>query len=91
MRFFLQYILPLAFPTALYLIWALYRKKTADEPHHIDLTKGPWLRLIAMGVALMTAGLVIFNQMDGGDPDGVYQPPVYKDGKIIPGHVKEKE
>ncbi|SCA58212.1 conserved hypothetical protein [Candidatus Terasakiella magnetica] len=90
-KILLQYIFPLAFPTALYLLWALYHKKTKSEEHHIDLTKGPWLKLLAAGLALVAVGLVTFNQYDGEKPGGVYQPPVYKDGKIVPGHVIHNE
>jgi len=92
MRFLLQYILPLAFPTALYLVWKLYHKKKAgEEAYHIDLTKGPWLRLFGVGVVLMGIGLVFFNVMDGEKPGGVYQPPVFRDGKVVPGHIIRDE
>jgi hypothetical protein len=92
MRIFLQYILPLAFPSALYLVWALYHKKKAGEDgRHIDLTKGPWVRLIGAGVVLLAIALVAFNQMDGDEPGGVYQPPVFKDGQVIPGHIIRDE
>lgn len=90
MRIFLQYLLPMAFPTAMYLLWSLYRKHRSDEGHEIDLSKGPWLWLFVAGVILMGAGLVTFNQMDGVEPGGVYQPPAYIDGKIVPGHVIRK-
>ncbi len=85
-RFLLQYIFPLAFPAALYLIYALYHQKNNDD-EPFDITKGPWLWLLGAGVALMTIALVVFNQMDGEKPGGVYQPPAYKDGKVVPGHV----
>jgi len=91
MRFFLQYILPLAFPTALYLGWMLYCKHRAEEGHAIDLSKGPWLKLFGAGVILMGLGLVIFNAMDGEEPGGTYHSPVFKDGKIIPGHITRDE
>lgn len=87
MRMFLQYILPLAFPTALYLGWQLYCKYRAEEGHAIDVSGWPWLKLIAAGVILMSVGLVTFNQMDGEKPGGTYHPPVLKDGRIVPGHV----
>ncbi|WP_135080419.1 DUF6111 family protein [Terasakiella sp. SH-1] len=91
MRIFFQYILPLLFPASLYLIWALYHKKTKPEEQHIDLSKGPWLKLLAAGLVLVLIGLVTLRQFDGEKPGGVYQPPVYQDGKIVPGHVIHKE
>jgi hypothetical protein len=90
MRFILQYLLPMAFPTAMYFLWMLYSKHRAEEGHEIDLSKGPWLGLFMAGVIIMGISLVIFNQMDGVEPGGIYQPPAYIDGKIIPGHVIPK-
>lgn len=87
MRFFLQYILPMAFPTAVYLLWSVYCARRAEEGHAIDLSRGPWLRLFMAGVVLMGVGLVTFNQMDGVEPGGVYHPPAFIDGKVVPGHV----
>ncbi len=87
MKLFLQYILPLAFPAALYFAWKLFGKHRAEDGHEIDLTEGPWIKLFGAGVILMTVGLLVFNQMDGEKPGGKYHSPVFKDGKIIPGHV----
>lgn len=69
----------------------LSQKKAGEEAHHIDLTKGPWLRLFGIGVVLMGVGLVFFNVMDGEKPGGVYQPPIFQDGKVIPGHIIRDE
>ena len=91
MRLFLQYILPLAFPTALYLGWQLYLKHRADEGHAISFAEWPWLKLTGAGIILMVIGLLTFNQMDGEKPGGTYHPPVFKDGKIVPGHVTRDE
>ncbi len=87
MRIFLQYILPLAFPAALYMVWGLYHKRKAGEDSTVDFTKGPWIKLFCAGIALTLVGLVIMNQVESEAPGGVYQPPVLKDGKIVPGHV----
>jgi len=87
MRFIMQYIVPLAFPAAVYYAWKLLHKHRAEDGHEIDLSKGPWLWLFGAGVALMAIGLVTFNQMDGDKPGGTYHAPEFKDGEIIPGHV----
>ena len=91
MRFLLQYILPLAFPAALYLIWGLYHKRTKGEESTVDFTKGPWLSLLFSGVILVGIGLIIMNQIESQDVGGVYQPPELKDGKIVPGHIVRDE
>lgn len=91
MRFFLQYILPLAFPAALYFAWQLYYKHRVEEGHEIDLSKTPWLKLLGAGIILMGIGLATFNQIDGVAPGGTYHPPVFKDGKVIHGHVTRDE
>ncbi|NVJ92034.1 MAG: hypothetical protein HWE34_10275 [Methylocystaceae bacterium] len=87
MRFILQYILPLAFPTALYLLWALYHKRKADSGVHIDLSKGPWIWLALAGVLLTGMGLAIYNFTTGEEPGGVYQAPHMENGEIVPGRV----
>ena len=91
MRIFLQYILPLAFPAALYLIWGLYHKRTRGEESTVDFTKGPWLRLAFAGLVLVGIGLVVMNQVEGEAPGGVYQPPVLKDGKVVPSQIIRDE
>lgn len=91
MKIFLQYILPLAFPASMYLLWGLYHQKKHGEESHVDLSKGPWVYLVGAGVALMTVMLVVMNAMDGEAPGGVYQSPQFKDGKVIPGHVIRDE
>jgi len=93
MRVFLQYILPLAFPMALYLLWKLSKMKRtpADEREAVDWKNEPWLKLFAAGIVLTALSLVTFNALDGEKPGGVYQSPVLKDGKVVPGHVIRDE
>ena len=88
-RIFLSYILPLALPTVLYLIWATARRRRADDTP--PLSEGPWFVLIIVGFALMLAGLVATVFYGGMDPDGEYIAPYSKDGKIIPGHMEPKK
>jgi len=91
MKILLQYILPLAFPAALYLVWGLYHKRTKGEESTVDFTKGPWPSLLFAGVVLVGIGLVIMNQIEGEEPGGVYQPPTLQDGKVIPGKIIRDE
>jgi hypothetical protein len=87
LRIILQYILPLAFPLALYLVWALYHKKKNADSDHLHVSNWPWLKLSLAGVALMVVTLVAVYIFSGFEPGGTYHPPVYKDGQVIPGHV----
>lgn len=86
MRIFLQYIVPLAFPAALYIIWALYHKKRDPESVYHDRPI-PWLRLLGIGVVLAAISLVIFQQVGNFEAGGTYVPPKVVDGEIVPGHV----
>ena len=41
--------------------------------------------LLGIGAASMIAGLAYFGTETGGKPGEKYLPPVYRDGKIVPG------
>jgi hypothetical protein len=45
-----------------------------------------WLAMI--GAGLVFAVLMMFGSVSTSDPNGTYEPAVYKDGKIIPGRIK---
>jgi multidrug efflux pump subunit AcrA (membrane-fusion protein) len=89
MRIFLQYVLPLVLPTAIYLAWWLLIGRTAkpDGRPPAVLREGPWFWLAIGGVALMAAGLAAAAMLGGGDPTGTYVPPRWEDGRVVPGRV----
>ncbi len=90
-RAFLQIVLPLVLPTVLYLIWVIFIRKPGpdgdgDVPHW--LRHGPWLWLIAAGIALMAIVLAVAAWLTGGDPGGTYVPPRLENGRVVPGRIE---
>ena len=66
-------------PFLLYFIWEKIRK-----PQQKDT---PFFWLLGCGGGLVFLGLIGLAQYDVGGPDGVYVPPRFVDGEIIPGHI----
>lgn len=72
-------------PTFAYVAWIAY--KTAEWPGlWTVLSRAPLLRLFVTGAALMLTTMALLATGTRNDPDDVYVPPVFKDGKIQPGH-----
>lgn len=87
-RILFEYVLPLLAPFVVYFGWAWIAAKRAaaagkEAP---DWREGPWFWLAVVGIVLVIAGL-IWTALVGGQAPGVYHPPVYKDGKVVPGYV----
>jgi hypothetical protein len=62
---------------------------SASVPNlHAVLNDAPVVWLAMMGAGLVFAVLLIFGSVSTSDPNGTYEPAVYKDGKIIPGRIK---
>lgn len=92
-RIFLQYILPFILPIVIYILWVIMARK-ADKQGRKEfwpiLEDGVWFWLIALGFLLAISSLVYFGINDGADPNSKYIPPVFKDGKIVPGRIIKK-
>jgi hypothetical protein len=73
-------------PALLYFSYVYLRKR--GQPDEQILSNAPIFWLMAAGVAMMLASIVIFGQWEGGAPGKQYVPPQFKDGVIIPGHVE---
>ena len=87
LRVFFTIVLPLILPTALYLCWVWI----AQAPRHaggVGWAALPWVWLAGAGGLL--AALVLFAVMVGfgTSQPGVYVPPRWENGKIIPGHIE---
>ena len=83
MREFLTIFIPLALPTALYLIW-------------LRLSRGgfgwrlaPLLWAAGAGVVLLALVLFTVTVHFGSAMRGVYVPPQWRNGGIVPGHVEQ--
>jgi hypothetical protein len=89
-RVVVENILLFLAPTAIYLAYVLLVKRTGQSPKEI-LDEGPLVWLSLAGVAMIAVVLLVFGAkgtLDEGAAGGVYVPPVYKDGAIVPGKVK---
>jgi len=90
MRILLDYVLPLAFPTILFIAWhwiARHRAKARGETELPRLRDGPWLWLLAGGLALLGAALLTLALTTGEPAGGRYEPPALIDGAVRPGRV----
>jgi hypothetical protein len=94
-RIVIENILLFLLPTLAYLGWVLIARpdsleRTPDgriRPTRV-LNDAPLLWLAASGTILLIIVLVAFGKTSGGRPDQTYSPPVFKDGKIQPGHIE---
>jgi hypothetical protein len=85
LRVFIEIILPLTLPTALYFLWiALFPRDGASA-------RTPWVWLAGAG-ALLLAIVLVFMVIDFGTPQhGVYVPPAWRQGRIVPGHIEPRK
>ncbi|HLY44266.1 MAG TPA: DUF6111 family protein [Stellaceae bacterium] len=86
LRVFVSIVLPLVLPTALYLAWLWIARGAARGGGMLwgDL---PWVWLVGGGVLLLAAALVLLTEGFGSPPSGVYVPPRWENGRIVPGHI----
>lgn len=88
MRVFLTIVLPLLVPTAVYLLWVVVVGAT-HEGTAISWTAMPWLWLAGAGAVLLAVVLFAVTVRFGSPQEGVYVPPRWEDGQIIPGHIQK--
>ncbi|OYW54519.1 MAG: hypothetical protein B7Y80_05495 [Hyphomicrobium sp. 32-62-53] len=94
-RIVIENVLLFLLPTLAYLGWVLIaRPETLERtpggrirPMRV-LNDAPLLWLAASGTILLMVVLVAFGKTSGGRPDQTYSPPIFKDGKIQPGHIE---
>jgi hypothetical protein len=87
-RILLTIVLPLLLPTALYLLWVT-TLGSAREGGAISRT-APWLWLAGAGVALLAIVLLVVTVHFGAPQEGVYVPPRWQNGHVVPGHIEPK-
>jgi hypothetical protein len=83
LRVLLEIVLPLLLPTALYLIWVC-----ALGPTRGGAIGLPWPWLVGAGAVLLAVVLVVVALTSGGGRQGVYVPPRWQNGHIVPGHFE---
>ena len=86
-RILLTIVIPLLLPTLLYLLWLVAARRA------LPAAPGPWRALpwpwlLGVGLVLAAAMLYLIGTRIGGSPQGVYVPPQYIDGRVVPGHVE---
>ena len=89
LRVVLTIVLPLLLPTVLYLLWVgvfgAERGRSA-----LRWTAVPWIWLAGAGAVLLAIVLFVVTVHFGSPQEGVYVPPRWEGGRIIPGHVESK-
>lgn len=89
LRVLLTIVLPLLLPTGLYLLWVT----TLERPRRQDATAWtalPWIWLAGAGVVLLALVLFVVTVHFGAPQEGVYVPPRWRNGDIVPGHIEPK-
>lgn len=87
MRILIEYILPVALPTLLWLLWLAYaqRQARAGGRSPVDWQAVPWTWLLAAGLALalvLTVGLTLTRGYHTG---GYHPPAIDGSGRMVPG------
>jgi hypothetical protein len=89
LRVLLTIVLPLLLPTMAYLLWV---GTFGAEPggHTMRWRAVPWIWLAGAGVVLLAIVLFAVTVHFGAPQEGVYVPPRWEGGRIIPGHIEPK-
>ncbi len=97
LRVFFTIVLPLVLPTALYLLWLrMARWSPRGSPLGSQRGEGvrwaalPWVWLAGAGALLLALVLFVVTVHFGTATPGVYVPPRWENGQIVPGHVEPK-
>jgi hypothetical protein len=103
LRLVVENILLFLLPTVFYVAYAMLRRHLDDGSQHADQATGatsaganvgnilndaPFIWLALVGAGLVFAVLLLFGSVSPSNPNGTYEPAVYKDGKIVPGRIK---
>ncbi|MFO7297432.1 MAG: DUF6111 family protein [Pseudomonadota bacterium] len=87
-RLIIENTLLFLLPTVIYVAYVLLKRRIEGNSNINVFDDAPLIWLVAAGAALVMITLITFGSVSGGKPGQVYYPPVYRDGKIIPGHYK---
>jgi hypothetical protein len=86
-RIVLENVLLFLLPTLAYVAYVALRRQAGNKQSAQDiLDEAPLVWLFSAGAILMMLGVAYFATSSGGKPGQGYQPPIYKDGKVVPGH-----
>ena len=86
-RLVIENIVLFLLPALAYVGYMLImRRDGASAAQVLDEAPMIWLFLAGAGAVVIT--LIAFGDVSGGKPGQAYEPPVMKDGKIEPGHMR---
>jgi len=87
LRVFFTIVVPLLLPTALYLAWM--RATQGSLPAGGARWRAlPWIWLAGAGAVLLALVLFVVTVHFGAPQQGVYVPPRWEHGRVIPGHFE---
>jgi Family of unknown function (DUF6111) len=87
LREFLTLVVPLLLPTILYLLW-LRTVRWSEAGGAMAWHKLPWVWLALTGVVLTALVLFVVTVGFGTAMPGIYVPPRFENGRIVPGHIE---
>lgn len=89
LRVILTIVVPLLLPTAIYVLWM--RTVRWDGPADAMRWRPlPWIWLAAAGAVLLATVLFVVTVHFGTSQPGVYVPPRYDGGRLVPPHIEPK-
>jgi hypothetical protein len=86
-RVIIENVLLFLLPTAVYVGYVFLVRKSSANTNQV-LNEAPLIWLFLAGLTTIFVTVLVFGAKHEGSPDQVYEPPSYKDGKIVPGRVK---
>jgi hypothetical protein len=89
LRVFATIVLPLLLPTLIYLLWVRIADP-AQQGRPVRWAALPWVWLAGAGTVLLILVLLVVNLRFGTEQPGVYVPPRYEGGRILPPHIDPK-
>lgn len=85
MKQFLEIVLPLLLPTAIYFAYVLLLRPRSGAG---NMPEVPWTWLAVAGGILLAVTFLAISLIGGAPPSARYLPPRSVDGKIEPGHYE---
>lgn len=82
-------VLPLVLPTAIYLGWVRLTDRSGQR-QAVRWAAVPWVWLAGAGTVLLILVLVFVNLRFGTSQPGIYVPPRYEGGRVVPPHFEPK-
>lgn len=86
-RIVLLNLLLLLLPTLLYVGYTHLTSPNPPKGPLRILEDAPVVWLLGLGSALAVGTMVFFATVPEGRPGDAYQPPVFRDGELVPGHL----